>query len=641
MTRSLQDFRTTLAQRAIVGDGAMATWLHATGVPVRTCYEHLCLTAPNLVEQVHKAYVKAGATLLQTNTFSGHRPGLARYGLEDEIEAMNQSAVCLAKRAAEGKAYVFGTIGSILGLRVSPGIVDDTVLSDLEREFTVQAKALLTGEPDGILLETFADHAELELAVRVVRQLSDVPIIANLSPEVVGVTRDGLAIQESFTKLREAGADVVGLNCRLGPSGILRTYEGLVLHPEDGYAAIPNAGMLHLTDGDVSYTGNAQYFAEVAARLVDLGVRLVGGCCGTTPEHIAAVVRMLQDPAAMRAVTPVARVQVKNTSPSVVSDDHDNPRVPLPSMAVEDTIVDRAQRQQTTVIVELDPPRTLDTERFLAGAAALQEAGADYVTLADNSLGSVRVSNMALGAKLQQMGIEPLVHVTCRDRNLIGQQSHLMGLSVLGIHHLLLVTGDPSRFGDLPGAASVYDTSSIELTAHVKRLNDGVAFSGQPLKTPSKFVVGTAFNPNVAQLEKAFDRLRRKVAAGADFVMTQPVFDGALYEPMRKVAEELGVPMFVGIMPLVSARNAWFLHNEVPGIRIPQATLDRMQRAEPEEAAAAGLAVAKELIDEALRHFSTLYLITPFMRWQTSVNLLSHIRDREKQGIAGKMRTFG
>ncbi len=228
-----------------------------------------------------------------------------------------------------------------------------------------------------------------------------------------------------------------------------------------------------------------------------------------------------------------------------------------------DSIVDRARRQKVTVIVELDPPRTLDTERFLTGAKALKEAGVDYVTLADNSLGSVRVSNMALGAQLLQMGIEPLVHVTCRDRNLIGQQSHLMGLHVLGIDHLLLVTGAPSRFGDLPGAASVFDTSSMELTAHVKRLNEGIAFSGQPMQTPSRFVVGTAFNPNVPQLHKAFDRLRRKVAAGADFVMTQPVFDPALYEPLQRVTEELGVPMFVGIMPLVSARNAWFLHNDV------------------------------------------------------------------------------
>lgn len=633
MTMKLPDFQSFIASRTLVADGAMATWLHSTGVPVRTCYEHLCLTNSVLIERVHQQYVAAGAQLVQTNTFSGHRPGLARYGLEHELVSLNQAAVRIARRAAVNKAYVFGTIGSILGLHVSPALLDDTVRNMLETEFAAQAHALLGADPDGILLETFADEEELLLAVQTVRALTDKPIVANLSPEVVGVTRDGVDIQTAFAELRAAGATVVGLNCRLGPSGILRTFEGLSIDPEDGYAAIPNAGMLHLADGDLSYTGSAEYFGEIACRLSQLGVRLIGGCCGTTPEHIHAVVRALHDsstlhPAAVSA-PPTQHIEQERTK--------DAPRAhTVDAPDYRDSIVNRARNQRVTVIVELDPPRTLDTDKFFTGAAALRDAGADYVTLADNSLGSVRVSNMALGSQLLQMGIEPLVHVTCRDRNLIGQQSHLMGLHVLGIDHLLLVTGDPSRFGDLPGAASVFDTSSMELTAHVKRLNEGVAFSGQPMQTPSRFVVGTAFNPNVPQLQKAFDRLRRKVDAGADFIMTQPVFDPALFEPLHRVTEELGVPMFIGIMPLVSARNAWFLHNEVPGIRIPEHILARMQQQGADEAAAEGIAIAKELIDEALQYFSTLYLITPFMRWKASVTLLAHIHEQNAPVLPGK-----
>jgi homocysteine S-methyltransferase len=292
-----------------------------------------------------------------------------------------------------------------------------------------------------------------------------------------------------------------------------------------------------------------------------------------------------------------------------------------------------AVARRTTVIVELDPPRTLDVTRFLAGAQALAGAGADLITMADNSLGHVRVSNMALAAILKQMGIEPLVHVTCRDRNLLGQQSHLMGLDVLGVHHILLVTGDPTRFGDLPGATAVYDVSSMELTRMVKRLNAGVAFSGQAMRHPAKFVVGTSFNPHVVQFDKALARLRRKVEAGADFVMTQPVFDEGMLERIALATEDLGVPVFIGIMPLVSHRNAQFLHNEVPGIQIPAPVLARMEMAPAESAAEEGLAVAMELVDTAAQYFRGLYFITPFLRYDLTARLTSYAREREGADI--------
>lgn len=644
----MRDFRNYVKHHVVIGDGAMATLLHQSGVPVRTCYEELNLSNPSLIEEIHRTYVAAGANLLQTNTFSAHRAGLLRYGLEGELIEINRRAAQIALKAAEGKAFVFGTIGSIKGLHPYHVAEESEEPEALGVQFAEQAEALLLEPIDGLLLETFADLEEMLIALDAVRRITAAPIIANLSPIAVGVTRDGVPVEEAFRQMREHGADVVGLNCRLGPAGILRTYEGMHLDASEGYAAVPNAGLLHVVDGDYSYTGTTDYFAEVAEGLIQQGVHFIGGCCGTTPEHVRKVAARRKNP------LPTETLGVKPPSdsrPQGVGVSHvgrgkqgfaedlgdgprdDSPRrlTHAPAQPVEllsQNLVDLVSTR-TTVIVELDPPRTLNVQKYLAGARALQAAGVDYVTLADNSLGHVRVSNMALASLLKQEGIEPLVHVTCRDRNLIGQQSHLMGLHVLDIHHILLVTGDPSKFGDLPGATSVYDTSSIELTKMVKRLNQGVAFSGQALEQPSRFVVGTSFNPHVVNFDKAIERLKRKVAAGADYVMTQPIFDQDLFERMAVATKDLGVPVFAGIMPLVSNRNAQFLHNEVPGIEIPQNILDRMSETTKETAVVEGLRIAEELVDAALQHFRGIYLITPFLRYELTAALTAYIRSKE------------
>lgn len=606
----------------VVGDGAMATLLHQSGVPVRACYEELSVTAPALVRSVHKAYIEAGARVIQTNTFSAHRAGLSRYGLEDQLGAINRAAVRVAREAAESSAFVLGTVGSTVDLGAASVKLRENRAS-LTSLYEEQASVLLEEDVDGILLETFADLSEMLVAIETVRACTNLPILANLSPDAIGVTRDGYRIIDAFAAMMEAGADVVGLNCKLGLSGILRSYEALTLRSDMVYAAVPNAGLLHLVDGEYSYTANADYFADMGLQLAQQGVRFIGGCCGTTPEHIRRLVRRLASTSlgTVRAATaqmdaPVAeRIRVQTSAAA----SHDGVGV------VADSLVRRV-KQGLTVIVELDPPKTLDVTRYLAGAIALREAGADYVTLADNSLGTVRVSNMALASMLKGMGVNPVVHVTCRDRNLIGQQSHLMGLHVLGVHHILLVTGDPSRFGDLPGSTSVYDVSSIELTKMVKRLNGGVAFSGQSLKKSATFVVGTSFNPNVTHFDKAADRLRRKVDAGADYVMTQPIFEERMFERIAKLSNEVGVPVFAGVMPLVSARNANFLHNEVPGIQIPAAILERIAQAPAEEVRQVGLRIAEETVEVALRYFQGLYLVTPFLQYDLTVHLTQYAR---------------
>jgi len=636
-----------LRSHILIGDGAMTTLLHQSGVPLRSCSEEQNLLQPERVAEIHRAYVRAGANVIQTNTFAAHRPGLARYGVAHHIVDINRRAVELAKLAAGDKAWVLGTIGSIAGARPYAGTLDADVQAERTMAYAEQAEILVNAQPDGLLLETFPDVDDILLAIAAVRSITPtLPIFAHLSPDEVGVTRDGVPLAAAFASMVAAGADVVGLNCRLGPYGILRSYEGIDFRPEGLYGAMPNAGMLHLVEGDYSYTGNAQYFADTAVAMARLGVRFLGGCCGTTPEYIHRLAAQLrtddgrgaETPNATPAARPPAASGLRSAAPLVARAVLDaRPRPPLPESPRAGgtsgqgmlSLVD-AVKNGTTVITELDPPKSLDWRKYLLGAQALQDAGCDFITLADNSMGSIRISNMALATQLEQMGIRTLVHVTCRDRNLIGQQSHLMGLHMLGIHHVLLITGDPSKYGDLPGATSVYDVSSIELTRMVKRMNEGIGFSGQALQPPAAFAIGTSFNPHVRHFDKALARLQRKIEAGADYVMTQPIYDERILEQMANATRDLGVPVFSGVMPLVSARNAIFLHNELPGIDIPKAILDAMQAADAAEASALGLAFARDMIDKTRAYFNGIYLITPFLRYELTVELTRYA----KQGAA-------
>lgn len=601
----LQDF---LKDHLVVGDGAMATQLYQLGVPVGVSYEELCLSNPQLVQSVHAAYYRAGARLIETNTFSANRESLARYGLESKVTRVNRAAVTLARNAVGDDAYVIGGIGSIIA-----GRVRSKQLDEYRDQFEEQATALLHAGADGILLETFLDLDELRLAVEVIRPLTDLPIIAQLATLEVGRTRDGYTLGEAFAELQRIGADIVGLNCRLGPAEVIRSFENTIVPDGVLLSAFPNAGRLGLSDGEYAYKSSPQYFAESALRLREQGVSVIGGCCGTTPEHIRAMADALAN------LTPVERI---NPSPSAEQ------RIEIGSVAPRRTpnIVEKV-KEQHTIIVEFDPPKDLDAESFLQGCCELHNAGADAVTLADNSLANVRMSNMALGALMKsQYGLEPLLHMACRDRNLIGQQSHLMGLHALGIDQVLVVTGDPSRFGDLPGASSVFDVTSFDLIRMIKQLNEGISFSGRPLKQKANFLVGAAFNPHVRQIEAAVQRLERKVEAGADYIMTQPVYDAETIKLIHDATKHINIPIFIGIMPLTSYRNAQFLHNEVPGIKLSEMALTRMQNVQGEEARQEGIQMAKELLDVAMNYFKGIYLITPFNYYQMTVELTEYVR---------------
>jgi methionine synthase / methylenetetrahydrofolate reductase(NADPH) len=628
MTRE-QEFRRFLQENLIVADGAMATLLYQLGLPVGVCYEELNLTHPALIRSVHDAYVQAGARLLETNTFGVNREALKRYGIEDKLDKILRAGAEICSEAAGDKAYVLGSIGSIL-----IGRVRTEKLSDYRDQYEEQVTALLEGNVDGIILETFQDLDDLLFALEIVKSLTGRPVFSQLATQQVGRTRDGYTVTEAFRLLQQAGADVIGLNCRLGPAEMLRSLEQTQT-PEGAILSIfPNAGRLGVLDGELSYKSSPEYFADYASRLREQGIQIIGGCCGTTPDHVRAMAE------AWKGLTPLLRI---NPDPSArlerqreksfpeyhkanIPLEHSLNRYPLKKK----TILERVE-EDFAVIVEFDPPKDLETDDFFRGCQVLHQAGIDAVTLADNSLANVRMSNMAIGALLKERyGIEPLLHVACRDRNLIGQQSHLMGLNALGIDQILVITGDPSKFGDLPGASSVFDVSSFDLIRMTKQLNEGISFSGQPLNHKANFIVGTAFNPYVRNFDAAIQRLQRKVEAGADYIMTQPVYDKKTIERIYEGTKNIAVPVFIGIMPLTSQRNAEFLHNEVPGISLSEDALKRMKGLKGEKARSEGITMSKELLEQAMKRFHGVYLITPFNYYEMTAELTEYVRKKSR-----------
>lgn len=597
-----------LQSQVLTADGAMGTLLYSYGIDY--CYEELNVKKPEVIENIHQQYIDAGADIIQTNTYTANAIKLERYGLENSVKAINESAIQIAKKiASKGEQFVLGTIGGIRGIRKS-----DATLDEIIRSLDEQAGVLLAGNPDGLLLETYYDFDELKAAVNHLRRITDVPIISQVSMHEPGILQNGLRLNDALHQLEAIGADIVGVNCRLGPHHTIQAFEDVELPSKAFLSAYPNASLLDVEDGKIVYESEAEYFGRSAVLLRDQGVRLIGGCCGTTPKHIEAVKHRLAD------LPPIQHKVVKHKEVILIKEATKESYKPLHEKA----------KKERSIIVELDTPRHLEIEKFIEGSKALYEAGADAVTMADNSLASPRISNMAMGSILKlNNNIRPLAHITCRDRNLIGLQSHLMGLNALGIHDILAVTGDPSKVGDFPGATSVYDVSSIELLQLIKKLNEGISFSGKPLRKKANFSVAAAFNPNVRVVERAVGRLEKKIEAGADYFITQPVYSKEKIIEVYEATKHLETPIFIGIMPLTSVRNSEFLHHEVPGIKLSEEVLERMRATGEDKEAARfeGIAIAKELIDTAAELFNGVYLITPFMRYDMSIELMNYIRE--------------
>lgn len=604
--------REALQTRVLTADGAIGTLLYSYGLDY--CHEEMNVTKPEIVEKIHGEYLTAGADVIQTNTYGANAIKLARYGYENRVQEFNAAAVRLAKAAVgKGEQFVLGTIGGVRGIRKSDATLDEILLAIRE-----QAESLLAGGVDGLLLETYYDFEELFATVQMLRPLTDKVIVAQVSMHEPGILQNGMSLNDALTELDALGADVVGMNCRLGPYHSIQAMETVELPKHAFLSAYPNASLLDVEDGRVVYESEADYFARAAVELVGQGVRLIGGCCGTTPKHIEAVKKRLA------GVKPLTEKEIKPRSAEFV-------RVPEPP--VEEPLHVKAKRGRS-VIVELDTPRHLEIDGFVKGAKELYEAGADVIMMADNSLASPRISNIAMASILKlQHGVRALPHLTCRDRNLIGLQSHLMGLDALDLNDILVVTGDPTKVGDFPGATSVYDVSSMELITLIKKLNEGISFSGKSLRKQANFSVAAAFNPNVRVLDRAVSRLEKKIEHGADYFITQPVYTKEKIVEIYEATKHLDTPIYIGIMPLTSFRSAEFLHHEVPGIKLSDDALARMEACgdDKEKATAEGIAIAQELLDTACEYFNGIYLITPFLRYDMTRQLMDYVKQFDAQ----------
>ncbi|MEH7096704.1 bifunctional homocysteine S-methyltransferase/methylenetetrahydrofolate reductase [Neobacillus vireti] len=601
-----------LQKQILIADGAMGTLLYSFGVD--SCSEELNLSQPEQIQNIHRAYIDAGADVIQTHTYAANYLKLQRYGLEDSVKEINSAAVRNAKKAAQANAFVVGTIGGNRGIKTS-----SMTIEELKRSFREQLYCLLLEGVDGLLLETFYDLEELETVLTIARKETKLPIIAQVSLQDPGFLQDRTPVNDALKRLEGLGADVVGLNCRLGPHHMLLALEQVEIPKHAFLSAYPNASLPTYTDGKFHYEGDADYFQKSAQSFRSEGVRLLGGCCGTTPDHIRAYASELKNS------IPVTEKVVKlKQKPIIVDSPPKREHTPLQEIV----------KERPSVIVELDPPRKLDTTKFFEGAKALKEAGIDSITLADNSLATVRISNESLGYLLKsEYSMRPLIHIACRDRNMIGLQSHLMGLHTLGMNDILAITGDPARVGDFPGASSVYDVSSFELIQMIKQMNEGLSFSGKDLGQKTAFSVAAAFNPNVRSVEKAVKRLEKKIQYGADYFISQPVFSEEKLIEVYENTKHLDTPIYIGLMPLTSSKNAEFLHNEVPGIKIADSIRDRMAllNDNPLQAAREGIAITKSLIDTALDLFNGIYLITPFLRFELTAELAAYTNQRASE----------
>ncbi len=590
-----------------VFDGAMGTMLYAKGVYINRSYDELNLTAPDLVREVHEEYARAGAEVLETNTFGATAHQLQQYGLEGRLREINIKAAQLAREAAAGSAFVAGAIGP-LGLRIEP--YGPTSFDEAKEMFRAQAEALLEGGVDLFVLETFSDISEIRQAIRAVRELTDLPVVAQMTVGLDGNTSFGTTPEVFTARLDEWGADVIGLNCGVGPALLLNAVEKMRAVTRKKLAAQPNAGLPRDVQGRQFYMCSPEYMAKYAKRLLQARVRFVGGCCGTTPAHI----KFISD--AVRAVSPRLRrvtgelrkpVRVEELTPADIKVVPPEARSNWSRKLVGGDFV-------TTV--EVLPPKGCDPEKTLESIRLLKGAGVDAVNIPDGPRAQTRMSAQATAVLVErEIGLESVLHYTCRDRNLLGMMSDLLGAAALGLRNLLLVTGDPPKMGPYPDATAVFDIDSIGLTNMVNRLNHGLDLGNNPIGCPTSFCIGVGVNPGAINLEEELKRFEWKVEAGAEFAITQPVFDVEQLQDFLKRIEHIRIPVVAGIWPLVSYRNAEFLHNEVPGVRVTPDIMERMRIASDkgkEFAREEGLQIARELLLEVRDSIQGAQVSAPF-----------------------------
>jgi homocysteine S-methyltransferase len=653
LRRADRPFLEALHAQPLVLDGAMGTQLYERGVLYSACFEELNVSRPALVTRVHDDYLRAGAQVLESNTFGANALRLEKYGYAGRVRELNAAGVRLAREAAGSQAYVVGAIGPsgyFLGEGSSPSAGD---LAKVRAVFLEQAHALVDEGVDALLVETIRQTPELRAAVEAAVEASGdrVPVIASASLDDACRMAEGTPAAEVARLAKDWGASVVGVNCSDGPMTVLSAVEKM-LQVGLPVLASPNAGLPRRVDERTVYVSTPEYFGVYSRRMFRLGVRLVGGCCGTTPEHvrrIAAAARMASASGDMAPSSPEGSPGVKepylaSVSASVAPSADVAPGASsAPVFAERSALAAKIARGKFVTSVEVNPPAGLDPSRAVAAAKALKSGGVDVVNIADGARAQARMSNLALAVRMErEAGVEAIVHVCGRDRNLLATLAHLLGAHDLGVRNLVVITGDPPKMGDYPDATAVYDLDSIGILKLASRLNHGVDPAGKPLGGTTRFVLATGAEPASLNYEREIGRLREKKAAGAELVMTQPVYSPEVLERFLDDVEPLGLPVLVGLLPLASFRNAEFLHNEVPGMQVPEAIRERMRGAGTGTAARKeGVAIAREMLGAVRHRVAGAYVMPPLEKHELALEVLDGFLEQDDPTPASRVSETG
>ena len=589
----------------------MGTMLYARGFFLNVCYDELSLKQPQLVREVHEEYVRAGAELLETNTFGANPLKLGSFGLADDTEKINHAAAELARKAAGTKSSVVGAIGP-LGVRIEP--FGPTSRGEAEALFARQVKGLLAGGVDGFILETFSDLDEIGAALRAVRGACDLAVVCQMTIGTDGLTHYGTDPETFVRRLTEWGADVIGVNCCVGPAGVLDAVERMVKATDRPISAQPNAGLPKDVGDRKIYLASPEYMASYARRMIETGARFVGGCCGSTPEHIKKIRDYVASVVPRQATVVVSRAQVQ--APAGVTP---------AALGEKSRWGAKLARGELVTSVEIVPPKGVDPAPMLAQCRALKAAGVDAVNVPDGPRAQSRMGVLPSAIMIErEVGIETVIHYCCRDRNLLGMLSDIIGAHAAGLRNILIITGDPPKMGPYPEATAVFDIDSIGLTNLVYRLNQGLDPGNNPIGGATQWVVGVGVNPGAIDLDRELSRFAWKVDAGAEFAVTQPVFDARQLEAFLKRVAQFKVPIVAGIWPLVSLRNAEFLANEVPGVTVPDEVLRRMRKATDqgkEAALAEGVAIAREMFARVKGMVRGVQVSAPFGKVEVALEV--------------------
>jgi len=610
-----------LREGILIGDGAMGTMLYEKGAFLNTCFEEINLSRPEWIREIHKAYIKAGCDFIETNTFGANAFKLARFGLADRMAQINAAAVEIAADAAPVEVLVAGSMGPSGADVPTP---DPELTAVMHETFAEQAAVLCEAQVDFFLLETFASEVELLIAAEAIASVCELPILAQMTCLSQGRTVFGTPVEQAVAAVaRHPAVSAVGLNCSVGPSDMLDALQRIRSVTEKPISVQPNAGLPRQVDGRMLYMCTPEYMAEYAKRFFENGARILGGCCGTTPEHIRQIVK---------AVRPLDRAAARPTAEKIRVVSASTEGFEPKPLAQRSALGAKLAAKKPIVCVELTPPRGVDLSRIIERARLCAEHGVDAINIPDGPRASARLSPLVTAVRIQQeTGIETILHVCCRDKNLIGLQSDLLGIHAIGLRNVLIITGDPPKLGEYPDATAVFDLDSVALTGVVSNLNRGIDIAGNALAEPLALTLGVGANPAASDLHREIDRFELKANAGAEYAITQPVFDLEMFYAFQASVEERGLPLIAGIWPFTSYKNAEFMANEVPGVIVPQRLLDRMARAKTrQDGRKIGVEIAHEMIAELSAHVAGFAVSAPLGQVDMALASLGRISLKEE-----------